>query len=140
MFESIVAFYHKLRMSWVKFRFKTARNKWVYLDDERKTPEGWVRTYSVAETIELIKSQLVEKLSLDNDLGDLDPKSEGFNVLLWLEQECYADRSFPIPAVFIHSANPVRRDTMLRTIAAIERRRDSIAAGSIRPRNNGSTW
>ena len=28
----------------------------IYLDDERETPKGYYRTYSVEETIELIKS------------------------------------------------------------------------------------
>ena len=28
----------------------------IYLDDERETPQGYYRTYSVEETIELIKS------------------------------------------------------------------------------------
>jgi len=38
----------------------------VYLDDERNTPEGWVRTYTVEETIEHLKTRAVAELSLDN--------------------------------------------------------------------------
>ncbi len=41
----------------------------VYLDDERQTPKGWTRTYSVNQTITLLKTGLVTHLSLDHDLG-----------------------------------------------------------------------
>ncbi|WP_336511202.1 cyclic-phosphate processing receiver domain-containing protein, partial [Vibrio anguillarum] len=44
----------------------------VYLDDERDTPEGWVRSYWPEEVIELLKSGNVTEISLDHDLGDDD--------------------------------------------------------------------
>ena len=53
----------------------------VYLDDVRQAPEGWVRTYTVAETIELLKTGEVVELSLDHDLapehyaGQLDSRT-----------------------------------------------------------------
>ena len=40
----------------------------VYLDDVRQAPEGWVRTYTVAETIELLKTGEVVELSLDHEI------------------------------------------------------------------------
>lgn len=63
----------------------------VYLDDERDTPDGFHRTYTVQETIDFLKTYKVSHLSIDNDLGILlpnglpDPKEEGFNVINWLE-------------------------------------------------------
>lgn len=42
----------------------------IFLDDFRSTPDGWVRTYTPKETIELRKSCQVEALILDHDLGD----------------------------------------------------------------------
>ena len=42
----------------------------VFLDDERATPPGWVRTYWPDEVITLLKTGDVVELSLDHDLGD----------------------------------------------------------------------
>ena len=47
----------------------------IFLDDRRQTPKGFERTYTVAETIELMqdcqnKNIDIDVLSLDNDLGD----------------------------------------------------------------------
>lgn len=91
----------------------------IYLDDERNTPSGWHRTYSVQETIELLKTRQVTHLSLDNDLGDLDKSTEGFNVLLWLEEEVFNDFSFPIPEIAVHSSNSARVEYMNRIIKNI---------------------
>ena len=56
----------------------------VYLDDERETPEGWVRVYWPHEAIELLKTGKVEEISLDHDLGD-DEKGTGYDVVTWVE-------------------------------------------------------
>lgn len=42
----------------------------VFLDDERATPEGWVRAYWPDEVIALLETGVVAELSLDHDLGD----------------------------------------------------------------------
>ena len=42
----------------------------IYLDDERTTPEGWVRTYWPDEVIALLEQGGVTHVSLDHDLGD----------------------------------------------------------------------
>jgi hypothetical protein len=92
----------------------------IYLDDERPTPEGWVRTYTVRQTIDVLLNPNIPKithLSLDNDLGEGQP--EGFKVLDWLEQQVYNDPTFPVPVIMVHSANPVRRAHMLRTLRSI---------------------
>lgn len=65
----------------------------VYLDDERVTPEGWRRTYTAEETIELLKAERVDVLSLDHDLneshyaGDYSDGRTGHAVLLWLVEQ-----------------------------------------------------
>lgn len=89
----------------------------IYLDDERPTPEGWVRTYTVGQTIGFLLGGGVTHLSLDNDLGDTE--LEGYRVLDWLEEEVHDDPTFPVPIILIHSANPVRRAYMLRTLRSI---------------------
>lgn len=75
----------------------------VYLDDERVTPEGWVRVYWPDEAIELLKAGNVEAVSLDHDLGD-DKRGTGYDVVLWIE-EAVAMHGFKPPLITVHSAN-----------------------------------
>lgn len=42
----------------------------VFLNDERSTPDGWVRTFWPEEVIALLQTGEVTELSLDHDLGD----------------------------------------------------------------------
>ena len=92
----------------------------LYLDDERATPEGWFRVYTIDQAKFWLGSRRVTYLSVDNDLGDLDPKTEGFNVLNWLEEKVYFDKSFPIPIISVHSANAGRTPAMRQTAAKLE--------------------
>lgn len=91
----------------------------VFLDDERLTPEGWVRVYWPKEAIELLESGTVEELSLDHDLGD-DERGTGYDVVLWIE-EAVALRGFKPPKLAVHSANSSAREKMLAGIQSIER-------------------
>ncbi|RFP12690.1 MULTISPECIES: cyclic-phosphate processing receiver domain-containing protein [unclassified Duganella] len=90
----------------------------IYLDDERTTPEGWVRTYWPEEVIALLEQGGVTHVSLDHDLGD-DERGTGYDVILWIE-EAVALRGFSPPALFVHSANSSAREKMLAGINAIE--------------------
>jgi hypothetical protein len=80
------------------------RNLKVFLDDERATPTGWVRTYWPDEVIVLLETGQVQELSLDHDLGD-DSRGTGYDVILWIE-EAVALRGFVSPRITVHSANP----------------------------------
>lgn len=93
----------------------------VYLDDERQTPPGWVRTYWPQETIALLERGEVTELSLDHDLGD-DARGTGYDVLVWIER-AVAERGFVPPRMAVHSANPAARQRMAAAIEAIERLR-----------------
>jgi hypothetical protein len=90
----------------------------VYLDDERATPDGWVRTYWPSEVIALLETGQVVELSLDHDLGD-DQRGTGYDVVLWIE-EAVALNSFVPPQISVHSANSSARDKMLAGIKSIE--------------------
>jgi hypothetical protein len=61
----------------------------VFLDDARQEPDGWTRTYTARETIELLKTGEVTHLSLDHDLGVRPEGADdtGYAVLAFLEQE-----------------------------------------------------
>lgn len=91
----------------------------VFLDDERRTPAGWVRAYWPDQVITLLESGLVEELSLDHDLGD-DRRGTGYDVILWLEEAVISGRLRP-PRINVHSANAAARARMLAGVAAIMR-------------------
>ena len=96
----------------------------VYLDDVREAPEGWTRTFTPEQTIDLLQTGTVEELSLDHDLGLDTAESErtGYTVLVWLEAEVAHDRwRHALPEFTIHSANPVGRSRMQRAIESIQR-------------------
>lgn len=93
----------------------------VFLDDERDTPEGWTRTYTVEETLSLLETKQVTELSVDNDLGENIP--EGYKVLDTLEEWVHFDPSFPIPIITVHSSNASRVQSMKQAIANLERKR-----------------
>ncbi len=90
----------------------------VYLDDERVTPDGWIRVYWPEEAIALLESGQVEEISLDHDLGD-DEHGTGYDVVLWIE-EAVALRGFKPPRMFVHSANSSAEEKMLSGIQAIQ--------------------
>ncbi len=105
-------------------------NMKLYMDDERITPEGWERSYTVEETKEKLLTRTVTHLSLDNDLGSEDPKTEGYNVLNWLEEEVFHDPTFPIPIITVHSANAGRTPMMRMVAAKLEMIRQQQVGGS----------
>lgn len=81
----------------------------VYLDDERKTPEGWFRVYWPHEAIGVLGEGLVTEISLDHDLGDDD--ITGYDVVLWIEEQV-ATTDFVPPRINIHTANSSARKKM----------------------------
>jgi len=90
----------------------------IYLDDERSTPDGWVRVYWPEEAIELLKAGSVTEISLDHDLGD-DEHGTGYDVVLWIE-EAVITQGFIPPRIKVHSANSSARHKMELGIANIE--------------------
>ena len=80
----------------------------VYLDDERRTPEGWVRVYWPEEAIELLNTGKVTEISLDHDLGD-DDHGTGYDVVVWIEEQVYIN-GFKPPKISVHSANSSARE------------------------------
>ncbi len=88
----------------------------LYLDDIRDVPQGYVGAKSVNQAIKLIEEseqngEEIEVLDLDHDLGDYYPDGgDAIKLLDWL-----IERNTLYPIV-IHTANPVGRDNMLRTI------------------------
>jgi hypothetical protein len=116
----------------MKKRFK------VYLDDIRQEPDGWVRTYTADETIELLKNHngMIDTISLDHDLAfehygnDYSKEKTGYDVLLFIEEQLHTSDDFIPPDVIkIHTANPSARTKMehcLQSIQKLKMRRNSI--------------
>lgn len=94
----------------------------VYLDDERATPEGWVRAFTVVEAILLLSQNKVDEISLDHDLGDDENIGTGNDVLLWIEERVFTDEGYIPPRIFVHSANASVYAKMVGGIGSIERR------------------
>ncbi len=91
----------------------------VFLDDERTTPEGWVRVYWPDEAIELLETGAVDEISLDHDLGG-DGRGTGYDVVLWIE-EAVALHGFTPPKICVHSANSSARTKMEAGIQSINK-------------------
>jgi len=91
----------------------------VFLDDERQTPENFVRTYNVQQTIDLLKTKRVQILSLDHDLGFEDDEETGYDVLLWIEREVVMHDFKPPKLIQIHSANSGARKKMNQAVEQI---------------------
>lgn len=91
----------------------------VFLDDERMTPEGWIRTFWPDEVIALLIAGGIVELSLNHDLGD-DQRGTGYDVILWIE-EAVATRCFLPPKIAVHAANASAREKMLAGIRSIEK-------------------
>jgi hypothetical protein len=89
----------------------------VFLDDERETPDGWVRVYWPNEAIALLETGTVTEISLDHDLGD-DQRGTGNDVVLWIE-EAVITRGFHPPVIHVHSANSSARHKMELGISQI---------------------
>lgn len=99
----------------------------VFMDDARDTPDGWARTYTVEQTLAILRTRTVTHLSLDNDLGE--GQAEGYHVLDWLEETVYNDKTFPMPEVKIHSSNASRVQYMHLALKNIERIRQQQIGG-----------
>ncbi len=79
----------------------------IFLDDCREAPKGFIRTYTVEETLSLLDyyEGNVGILSLDNDLGE--GLREGWEVMAEIEKAYYT-KGYKLPdKIQIHSMNPV---------------------------------
>jgi len=97
----------------------------VFLDDlcdgdtNRRTPHGWVGVKTPEDAIKLLMTSRVVIISLDHDLGLLDPRN-GNAVVKWIEEKVVVE-GFKPPEIWIHSANSVGVQNMLRGVASIHR-------------------
>ncbi len=93
----------------------------IYLDDIRETPWGWTRCFWPAEVHHFLRNFEVEEISLDHDLGN-DEIGTGYDVLTWIEEQVVNNKSFVLPKITIHTANPAARQRMEAAALSIQRR------------------
>jgi hypothetical protein len=90
-----------------------ARRIWLWLDDVRPAPSAeWTPVDNVMDAIELLSTGLVERVSLDHDLG---AEETGYDVALYIEC-CAHDGSLPPLHWQVHSSNPCGRESMVAAL------------------------
>lgn len=89
---------------------ETATELKVYLDDQRITPDGFVRCFWPDEAIALLKTGRVIELHLDHDLGD-DDRGTGYDVVVWIEEQVFTNGFVP-PLIALHTDNPSAKRKM----------------------------
>jgi len=92
----------------------------IFLDDERKPPEGYVLVRWPNEVIKKKKKENVSVLSLDHDLGD-DKRGTGYDVLLKKKKEVYLNNFTPPELIKVHSVNVSARIKMEQAIIKINK-------------------
>ena len=94
----------------------------LYLDDERKTPVGWVRVFWPEEAIAWLKTEMVTEISLDHDLGD--GQADAIELAKWLV-EAHLDGQLDLSSgVFkwrVHSMNPIGRQNIEGLLLSFQR-------------------
>jgi hypothetical protein len=96
----------------------------VYLDDERTPPAGWKLVKTPKEAISMLKKGNVTDISLDHDLGDDKKIGTGYDVLNWIEKKVFTDKTFKLPSIKIHTANPSARQKMELAVKSIQSRQN----------------
>lgn len=96
---------------------------WVWVDDLREPPRGfWVIARDYTTAILLLRTELVEVISLDHDLG-VDEHGllmlTGYDVAKFIEGEVYAGNLIA-PEIQVHSANPVGRKNIEAAVEKIK--------------------
>lgn len=106
----------------------------IWLDDDRKEPNGWTRAYTVSQAINLLNKNKVEEISLDYDLlNELeeDERGEthiptGADVAKWMLIKAKNNQWSKIPYMIrIHSNTPgiEQLAELVSIVAEIERLR-----------------
>jgi hypothetical protein len=96
----------------------------VWLDDIRIPPDGWIWAKNADEFSVLLFTRYISEISFDHDIAsftDTGDEVTGYTCLCWVEKMIMNDPNFPIPKMYVHSANPVGRQKMQKVIDKIER-------------------
>ena len=111
------------------------RGDWLYLDDMRPCPVGFILARTVDEAKEILLRGNVERVSLDHDLGACNTCLRGRSPEQWLEEHDYQqmpncehfgtgfsllqwmnENGYWPSEILVHTANKEARYKMLRYI------------------------
>lgn len=93
--------------------------KKLFVDDIRMPPaDDWIIARTADEAIQYMKLIDFDVISFDHDLGD-DSKS-GYDVILWLEEECYMNGKAIPSSLLVHSMNPVGVSNIRAAIQSLD--------------------
>ncbi|WP_160036937.1 cyclic-phosphate processing receiver domain-containing protein [Paenibacillus sp. An7] len=92
----------------------------VYLDDLRDCPEGFIVARTFDEAVELFKTNPINVLTLDHDLGVDAEGNELKNGYDFVKYFC--EHGLRASKIYHHTDNPVGRKNMYETLIAAQRR------------------
>ena len=91
----------------------------VYLDDRRKTPEGWISARWPEDVIRHLQTGMVTHLDLDYYLSESGKESRtGYDVLIWIFR-AVKNSDFKPPVMKPHTSSPDAMNLMNAAIVAI---------------------
>jgi hypothetical protein len=91
--------------------------------DPAKVQPGWTHVSTASEAIQVLGSDEVKVISLDYDLGDEDTCGNGYDVLMWIEEQVnLADYEPPVIVVRTDNAGAKKRmqQAVLRIVQTFE--------------------
>lgn len=114
----------------------TEPDVYLWLDDERPAPPGWIHVHTDQEARQYLARGVVKAASLDHDLGACEKCLQGKNPEQWLQDNqyqsmpncehfgtgytlvCWMEETghWPVEKPMVHSRNPVGRSKMLAAI------------------------
>lgn len=98
----------------------------LWLDDVREAPDGWLWVRTAREALAILKTVVVDEISLDHDLGldgvtaEDENGQSGYDVARYIEEMAYEGRMSRLKWS-VHSSNPVGRKRMEAALRSAER-------------------
>ncbi len=87
----------------------------VWLDDNRKAPEGWKWVKTAHQAIMMLKRGEVTHISLDHDLGKKEVVGDGYEVAVFIETAAH-DKMLPPMDMVVHTQNSSRGEMMMAAL------------------------
>lgn len=92
----------------------------VFVDDIREPSNpSWIIARSAVAAIQLLKTNMVDVISLDHDLGE-SSVATGYDVAKWIEA-AFMTTGFEPPRILVHTQNPVGREKIKAVIKRLEK-------------------
>lgn len=87
----------------------------IWVDDIREPILDYIWVKTPEQAIELLKTNRVSHISLDHDLGFLEPERTGYTIASWIEEHAYLGDLSSL-SWQCHSANSVGRSKIAQAL------------------------